>query len=799
MIRKNNLLSSKTIKAIGLKTLLLGWLLAASPHVLAQESGWSAPVMISTNTRSSWFSDVAVDPWGRPHVVWFSSRPDQDLLMYSTTDDQSWREPNDIVLTAYGGYTVRPAIAVDSAGTLHVTFRGTTTIYYTKSPTSEAWSATSWTPRRRISGAGAAYYSDIAVDEQGGIHVVWNESVSADVSESWLWFGTSKGSAVHDDVGWRSPKSGAGLSDRQIYAILEDNIGVQWFGTDDGVYRFDGHAWQKVGLAGQQVNCAIQDMDGRLWFGTDKGVSRYNEEDTNGGQWTTYTTSDGLPDGIVHAIATDRQGTMWIGTQKGLASYDGRNWTSYAYQGGLFATTIPAIAVDAPGNVWVGTKEGVIQYDGQNWRTFTLENGLLSNVITAIAIGRGGDIWFGTDKGLSRFDGQEWTSYGAGEGLTGNAVTALMADSRGTIWVGTEQGVSRYDGQIWEPFELPPGFAGQKVTAIAEDRRVNAACSLCADIFYRRSTDGGKSWSLPVNLSNTFTGSVKPQVRVGSKGHVYVTWEEGEDWYAHQGYPVASMYAHSSDGGNTWPQPTVFSSAGGAPQQVTLGVGHGGNLVAVWRLAEGDPFYYQSSTDHGDSWSQPQPIPGVIAKPWEHFNLDGYDAAADSAGRVHLVVLGRLSSPKEDLGLIHLVWNGSEWSPPTRIYASSDPPEWPRIDVGVGNLVHATWFTRDEMHITDSERGRYKVWESFYQADAPSQTPVPLPPTPTPASAALEQTTSTPDVTPTPTIAVDTSGLPPGLYTESDEVGLLLLALSPVAVVVLAIAGLRLGRLIRRR
>jgi hypothetical protein len=262
------------------------------------------------------------------------------------------------------------------------------------------------------------------------------------------------------------------------------------------------------------------------------------------------------------------------------------------------------------------------------------------------------------------------------------------------------------------------------------------------------------------------------------------------------------MYVYSPDGGKTWAEPTVFSSTLGVPQQITLGVGRDGDLVVVWRLPEQkeSSYYYQTSTDNGITWSEPQSIPGVIAKPWETFSLDAYDAATDSAGNVHLLVLGYLDSLEEDLGLMHLVWDGSEWSSPTVIYSSSDPPEWPRIDIGAGNQVYATWFTRDEKHIHDSDRGRYKVWVSSYQADAPLQTPVPiLTPIPPLTPEASDQIALNSTAAPALAVPQDDSGLPSGLYTENDEVGQLLLALSPITVIVLIIAALRLGWFRRRR
>jgi hypothetical protein len=796
-------------KACVIIMLILGMLLWSKPGVgqiavLAQAgSGWSEPVMVSTTTVKSWFPDIAVDDRGLAHIVWHSEkRADQDLLdllMYTTGDSGSYSEPNDIVFPGLGGYTVRPVIADDAQGRLHMAYRDQIEILYTQAPADMAWSASSWTPGRRISGAGtgAAYYADVAVDEQGGIHVVWNESVTAGVGERWLWFGTLKGSALYDGRGWRSRELQMGLGEREVYAIIEDETGVQWFGTSEGVYWFDGGTWKtfttRDGLVGQQVNCLTQDLDGRLWFGTDRGVSLYDKEE-RGNEWTAYTVGTGLPDNTVRAIDINSVGEVWVGTEKGVASYDGQRWVSYTAQDGLIADPVSALAVDAWSDVWVGTGQGVSQYDGHRWITYTAENGLSSNVVTAIAIGRQKEaVWVGTDKGLSRFDGQAWTSYTA----IGSAVTALMVDSLGVLWVGTETGVIRYDGRAWETLGLPQEFAGQKITAIAEDRHVNALCPLCADVFYRHSTDGGQSWSVPVNLSNSFAGSSKPQIRVGSGGKVYVTWEEGEDWLTHEGYPVGSMYVYSADGGNTWTEPTLFSSPSGAPQQITLGVGQEGSLVVVWRPANEERFsyYYQLSTDDGATWSEPEPVPGVMAKPWETFSLDGYDAVTDSAGNVHLVVLGYFSSVEEPLSVMHLVWNGSTWSPPTRIYASSDPPEWPKIDVGAGNRVYATWFTRDKRHIFDSERGRYKVWASSYQADAPSHLVDAFPtPTPTPILTTDGQAMSTPIATLPPVVVPDSGGLPVGLDTESDEIGWLAVALAPTAAILLLLATLRLGR-----
>ena len=96
--------------------------------------------------------------------------------------------------------------------------------------------------------------------------------------------------------------------------------------------------------------------------------------------------------------------------------------------------------------------------------------------------------------------------------------------------------------------------------AIPDDPKApKPACSNCADLFYRSSPDGGTTWSSPINLSRSPEGSVKQQIKIDKNDTLHVVWEEGYDWYASQGDPVASMYRRSRDGGKTWDPPMRFT------------------------------------------------------------------------------------------------------------------------------------------------------------------------------------------------------------------------------------------------
>jgi ligand-binding sensor domain-containing protein len=254
-----------------------------------------------------------------------------------------------------------------------------------------------------------------------------------------LWFGSWEGILRYDGKQFTNYTLKAGLRHFHVFSAFEDQAGNLWFGTiGGGLYRFDGQAFTLFttadGLAGNSVNCMLEDNLGNLWLGTNEGLSRYD-----GHTFTNYTTELGLVSPFINALMQDKQGNLWIGSQNGLCRYDGNAFTNFTKRKGLAFYNIRDLKLGPNGIVWIGSEDGLYRYDGQ-----TLEQ-LSANYTGNLMVDKSGKLWLSeikpNSKGmtLSQYDGKTFRS------LANHTQVFGMAEDRdGNVWFGTEKGVERY-------------------------------------------------------------------------------------------------------------------------------------------------------------------------------------------------------------------------------------------------------------------------------------------------------------------------------------------------------------------
>ncbi len=289
-----------------------------------------------------------------------------------------------------------------------------------------------------------------------------------------------------------------------------------------------------------------------------------------------------------------------------------------------------------------------------------------------------------------------------------------------------------------------------------------AKCFLCEDLFYRRSTDGGQTWSdlVPISIEID-SGSDRPKIQQGASGRLYITWDEGRDWYTGGGQPIDVRMAYSDDQGLTWSKPIIFD--GGAladrkPIEGTTTELRDGSLMMVWRYSSNDDrnIYFQMSSDVGKTWTDPTPVPGILARDVNVSSLDHFDLITDRLGIVHLFTVGQTSldlKRNDQLYDVTYVPSSKYWVEPQRIYYSADErPEWPEAVVGPSNDIHLVWFNRGVIPGSTCNTCILKVYYSYLPGNMVAEPTRAFRPTQTPLPTATVFVNIEPTTTPFPTL-----------------------------------------------
>jgi len=288
--------------------------------------------------------------------------------------------------------------------------------------------------------------------------------------------------------------SNCALSSNYIQGgIAVDTNNNKWFGTDNGVVKFDGTTWHTYttsdGLPDNYIECIAVDKNNNIWIGTGNdgmGIAKFN-----GTTWTTFTQHstnnnvDSLCSNSIYFIAGDIDGSVWFGSWgSGVTKFNGTTWTTYASQlpvDGTSPAAVNYIKIDPFGNKWFGTSAGLSKFNNSTWTTInkTVVDSLLDNGILSIAIDANDHKWLGTLYGVTELSNTNTfiTNYRKAEGLYNNAIMDLDINSHGNLWFGCftnynhDGGITMYDGITWtsEQVLLPDSVSTNRIFRLAVD------------------------------------------------------------------------------------------------------------------------------------------------------------------------------------------------------------------------------------------------------------------------------------------------------------------------------------------
>lgn len=282
------------------------------------------------------------------------------------------------------------------------------------------------------------------------------------------------------EVNFRRFSIEQGLSQSNVFCILQDRTGFMWFGTEDGLNRFDGyrfrvfkHLQDTSSISSNFINTLFEDRTGKLWIGTSRGLNCYDPSLEKFTRIKKFSLTN------IETILEDHSGNLWIGASEGLGVLDPNSGEFNSLELPDSVAMAQVLFEDRNKVLWIGTNRGLFAYDQKHFVHYRndLKNqrSLPHNNVHAIIEDRHGDLWIGMyGGGIARLDRSsgEFTNYRARStdvfSLSSDDVNAIVEDRAGKLWIGTfGGGVCRWDPQTknFTRFVHDP----QKITSISHN------------------------------------------------------------------------------------------------------------------------------------------------------------------------------------------------------------------------------------------------------------------------------------------------------------------------------------------
>ncbi|HED11441.1 MAG TPA: hybrid sensor histidine kinase/response regulator [Caldithrix abyssi] len=295
-----------------------------------------------------------------------------------------------------------------------------------------------------------------------------------------------------------------GLSNSTVYSILQDRDGYLWFGTPNGLNRYDGYTMtvfknneeDSTSISSNNAGNIYLSRDGHIWIGSWGGGLEEFDPHTLKARHYIHKAGDStsISDNRVQSLYEDEDGKMWLGTFSGglnrLDRETGR-FTVYKFDPhnplSLSNNRVWAITGAGRDHLWVGTSNGLNLFDKRNGTFHRIysdaeDDATLSHNVVRNLLLRDSVLWIGTIAGISRYDlrtkkfkrylyrfipGYRYNEY---------TINSICPMEDGTIWFGSGSGVYILDPQsesikhVADDPDDPEGLNDAEIRSIFQDR-----------------------------------------------------------------------------------------------------------------------------------------------------------------------------------------------------------------------------------------------------------------------------------------------------------------------------------------
>lgn len=284
-----------------------------------------------------------------------------------------------------------------------------------------------------------------------------------------LWFGTRDGLNKYDgskiSIFRNNPKDTLSICNNDILSIEGDKSGNIWIGTYNGlncynpitnIFKHYLHGNTKNSVANNTI-WKIKQIKNEIWIGTAGGLSIFNK--TTQKFTSVFHNSknpSSLPNNFVLSIYETKKGEIWIGTSSGLCRLIKRQGTGFFfkqyYTENNKSVYVQDIKEDNLGNLWIATKaNGLLKLDPTSKKLvpFSIYHNQLNTDVRTLDFDKKGVVWVGTFEGVSTIqkDGTIQKVYDNPDKKTSfGKIKSVFTDKKGSVWIG-----SYYNGiSIWD-------------------------------------------------------------------------------------------------------------------------------------------------------------------------------------------------------------------------------------------------------------------------------------------------------------------------------------------------------------
>jgi signal transduction histidine kinase/ligand-binding sensor domain-containing protein/CheY-like chemotaxis protein len=267
----------------------------------------------------------------------------------------------------------------------------------------------------------------------------------------------------------RSWQVDQGLPQNSIIGLVQSDEGYLWFGTRDGLVRFDGarftifNSANTPAIPNDTITVVRKGIDDTIWIGTDNGLVRMRR-----GEFTRVGTEQGLTALFIQSVFQEESGRVWVGTSRGhfVQAKDGS--MRFDPVEGLPRTLGGSVLRDAQGRLWINS-DTLYRHTDSGWVRAVFRDAPDRLTITSMTSDSNKRIWVGTNHGVYKLEGDEFVRALPYDGV----IRAIMVDGEGTVWVAKNNGLARWRGAEVEHYMLADGLTDESVSAIFEDRDSN--------------------------------------------------------------------------------------------------------------------------------------------------------------------------------------------------------------------------------------------------------------------------------------------------------------------------------------